>query len=153
MKIMISHNSDFLPLRSRLTEFLRQRHLRKTPERYAILAKAVDLSAHFDVDQLYNAMESEGYHVSRATVYNTLELLCEAGILNRHLFAPNQARYEVARGNHLHLICRRCGSIREIDDPELSARLLAREYPDFIPEYSSSSVYGLCANCRAKEEL
>ncbi|MDE6273136.1 MAG: transcriptional repressor [Muribaculaceae bacterium] len=145
---MPSQNSEFILLRSRLTEFLQKQHLRKTPERYAILAKAVELSAHFDVDQLYNALESEGYHVSRATVYNTLELLCEAGILNRHLFEPNQARYEVGRGNHIHLICRRCGSIREVDDPVLTERILSHHFSDFLPEYSSSSVYGICADCR-----
>ncbi len=134
-------------LRDQLTEFLHRRHLRKTPERYAILSKAIELSAHFDVDQLYNALETEGYHVSRATIYNTLELLCEAGILNRHLFATNLARYEVARGSHLHLICRKCGKIKEIDDPLLTQSLLHRDYDGFSPEYSSSSIYGLCADC------
>lgn len=145
---MPSQNSELILMRSRLTEFLQHRHLRKTPERYAILAKAVELSAHFDVDNLYNSLDSEGYHVSRATVYNTLELLCEAGILNRHLFAPNLARYEVARGSHLHLICRKCGSIREVDDPTLTERILSQNYSDFLPEYASSSIYGLCSNCR-----
>lgn len=148
---MPSQNFEILGLQEQLTDFLQRRHLRKTPERYAILSKAVELSAHFEVDQLYNALELEGYHVSRATVYNTLELLCEAGILNRHLFAPNQARYELARGSHLHLICRKCGKIREIDDPALTEGLLARAYDGFIPEYSSSSVYGVCRECRAKE--
>lgn len=139
---------EFQALRDRLTEFLQRRHLRKTPERFAILSKAIELSAHFDVDQLYNALETEGYHVSRATIYNTLELLCEAGILNRHLFATNQARYEVARGSHLHLICRRCGKIKEVDDPNLINSLLERNYEGFLPEYSSSSIYGLCEDCR-----
>ena len=88
--------------------------------------------------------------MSRATVYNTLELLCEAGILNRHLFATNQARYEVARGSHLHLICRRCGAIREVDEPDLTSRLLSEPYGDFIPEYSSTIVYGICGECQAK---
>lgn len=147
---MISRPTEQNILRNQLTEFLRSRHLRKTPERYAILEKAIDLSAHFEVDKLYNALEEEGYHVSRATVYNTLELLCEAGILNRHIFATNQARYELARGSHLHLICRKCGKIREIDDPSLTARLLTEEYEDFSPEYSSSSVYGLCSDCAQK---
>ncbi len=125
--------------------------MRKTPERFAILDKAVELSAHFGVDELYNALENVGYHVSRATVYNTLELLCDAGIFNRHIFATNQARYELARGSHLHLICRRCGSIREVDDPTLTSRLLTEDYPGFAPEYSSTSVYGICADCKAKD--
>ncbi|MDE7462255.1 MAG: transcriptional repressor [Muribaculaceae bacterium] len=147
---MTNKPSELNILRSQLTEYLRDRHLRKTPERFAILEKAVDLTAHFGVDQLYNALEAEGYHVSRATVYNTLELLVEAGILNRHLFATNQARYELARGSHLHLICRKCGRIREVDEPELTARLLTETYQDFSPEYSSSSVYGVCAECAKK---
>ncbi|MDE5772943.1 MAG: transcriptional repressor [Muribaculaceae bacterium] len=136
---------------AKLTEFLRRRNLRKTPERYAILAKAVEMGAHFGVDALYNAMEAEGYHVSRATVYNTLELLCEAAILNRHLFATNQARYELATGAHLHLICRHCGEIREIEDESLTSALLSAHFPDFQPEYSSSIVYGLCEKCSRKE--
>lgn len=134
-------------LREQLTEFLRRRGLRKTPERYAILEKAMEMRAHFGVDDLYNGMESEGYHVSRATVYNTLELLCEAAILNRHLFATNQARYEIATGAHLHLICHKCGKIREVDDASLMSGLLSIHYPGFIPEYSSSIVYGVCEEC------
>ena len=149
---MTTHPSEIQTLSRQLTNFLKDKHLRKTPERYAILEKAIDMSAHFGVDQLYNAMEAEGYHVSRATVYNTLELLCEAGILNRHNFSVNQSHYEVARGSHLHLICRRCGSIREISDPDLTARLLTDDYDGFQPEYSSSSVYGICAACRAKHD-
>lgn len=147
---MTKQSSEIQLLRNQLTEFMQSNHLRKTPERYAILEKAVDLSAHFGVDELYNAMESTGYHVSKATVYNTLELLCRAGILNRHIFSTNQARYEVARGSHLHLVCRRCGSIREIDQPDLTSRLLTDAYDGFEPEYSSTIVYGICDDCKNK---
>ena len=138
-------------MREKLTEFLRRRGLRKTPERYAIMERAMRLHMHFGVDDLYNAMEAEGYHASLATIYNTLELLCEASILNRHIFTTNQAKYELACGSHLHLICRKCGEIREIDDPSLTAGLLDTPYPGFTPEYSSSIVYGLCDNCRQRE--
>ncbi len=147
---MTTKPAELNSLRNRLTEFLQSRHLRKTPERYAILEKAVELAAHFEVDQLYNALEEEGYHVSKATVYNTLELLVEAGILNRHNFDTNHARYEPARGSHLHLICRKCGKIREIDQPSLTSGLIHQNYDGFIPEYSSSSVFGICAECARK---
>lgn len=148
---MTNLENELRLLRNQLTKFLKARHLRKTPERYAVLENAASLPEHFGVDELYNDMEKKGYHVSRATVYNTLELLCEAGILNRHLFESHQARYEVARGSHLHLICRRCGQIREINDPSLTSRLLTESYPDFTPEYSSSIVYGICKNCAEKQ--
>lgn len=144
----MSHRHDIADPRGRLTEYLRHQHLRKTPERYAILEKALELRAHFGVDELYSALENEGYHVSRATVYNTLELLCEATILNRHLFATSHARYELAAGAHLHLICRKCGSITECEDETLASGLLSVHYPGFKPEYSSSIVYGLCEKCR-----
>lgn len=134
-------------LKEQLTEFLHINRMRKTPERFAILEKARQLAAHFDVEQLYSAMESEGYHVSRATVYNTLELLCEAGILNRHLFVGNQARYELAHGAHLHLICLKCGKISDADDPARTAHLLSGPYHGFHPQYASSIVYGLCDDC------
>lgn len=147
---MQNRPSEIEFLRDMLTRYLQANHLRKTPERYTILEKAVELSAHFGADQLYNAMEEAGYHVSRATLYNTLELLCEAGILNRHIFSTNQARYEVARGSHLHLICRRCGAIREVDEPDLTSPLLSEGYDGFQPEYSSTIVYGICADCQSK---
>lgn len=144
----MSGRNDYPRLSAKFTDFLNSRHLRKTPERFAILKKAIGLNAHFDVDELYSALESEGYHVSRATVYNTLELLCEAAILNRHLFDTNLARYELAcSSHHLHLICRKCGSIREIEDDTFASDMITAKYPGFMPEYSSSIVYGLCEIC------
>lgn len=149
----MTRRTDLQRLNAKFTDFLRNRRLRKTPERYAILKKAVELSAHFGVDDLYSALEKEGYHVSRATVYNTLELFCEAAILNRHLFDTSLARYELAcASHHLHLICRRCGRIREIEDDSLAAEMIEQKYPGFQPEYSSSIVYGICEICSGNRD-
>lgn len=129
------------------THFLESKKLRKTPERYAILDKVWEMRVHFDVESLYLAMEADAYHVSRATVYNTIDLLCECGILRKHQFGTHQAQYEVASGNHFHLICTQCGKIKEVKDDQFISQISNRKYTAFTPAYFSAYVYGLCSTC------
>ncbi len=132
------------------SEFLDASGMRKTPERMQILRAAFGMKAHFGVDQLYQLMEESGYHVSRATVYNTVDLLTRSGLLRRHLFETHQARYEVAGKNHFHLVCTSCGRITEADD-RLAAKLLdSIDTRGFSPAYFSGTVYGLCSSCFRK---
>ena len=133
--------------RERLRNYLSAHNLRKTPERFALLDKALTLPGHFGVDVLYEAMESSGYHVSRATIYSTLELLVDCGLLNRHLFGGRKSTYEVALGSHFHLICSACGKMREIEEDSISDLLAGMQFDDFSPTYCSTVVYGLCGDC------
>lgn len=107
----------------------------------------MEMTPHFDVEQLHERLESEGYHVSLSTVYNTLELLCDAGILFRHLFDTKKATYEPATRTHLHLVCRKCGEVTEVDDPEITGNLLKSAPGGFIPDYATSVIYGTCPKC------
>ena len=93
--------------RNLLTAFLEGKRLRKTPERYAILDKVLELSAHFDIMSLYREMEQDSYHVSRATIYNTMELLVECGLVRKHQFGNRHAQYEkvLDATNHHYLMC------------------------------------------------
>ncbi len=102
--------------------FLNTKGLRKTPERFEILHCALECKGHFDVDTLYKSLEARGYHVSKATVYNTLELLCAGGVIRKLLFDTHQARYELAEKTHSHLICTQCGEIKEIELEEIDHR-------------------------------
>ncbi len=133
------------------TRFLSAGKFRKTPERFAILRKALDMNSHFEVDALHIAIEKDGYHVSRATVYNTVELLNQAGILRKNAFGQNPAIYEVNRDNHIHLICKRCGKIREIENPHIASQVMQLNPGNFLPDSYSITLYGICGECSLKD--
>lgn len=132
------------------TAYLKSMHLRKTPERYEILHTVMRTNGHFDVDSLYTMLDKKSYHVSRATLYSTLELLCNCGIVRKLKFDTHQAKYELAEETHSHLICTKCGEIRETDLEEFPGNLNNLKFKNFTPAYTSICIYGLCEKCREK---
>ena len=149
-------NDDKLlnPARTALTSFLKEKKMRRTPERDAILEKVFSTDAHFYADALHEALELDGYHVSLSTVYSTIQLLLEAGLVRRHQFGNQPAQYErVLQGiteSHHHLVCTSCGRIRDIKAPELMNRINALKYPTFKTEFFTLYVYGLCSRCQKR---
>lgn len=149
-------NDDKLlnPARAALTAYLKERKMRRTPERYAILEKVFSTDAHFYVDALHEALELEGYHVSLSTVYSTIQLFLDAGLVRRHQFGNQPAQYErVLQGmteSHHHLVCTSCGRVRAFKDPDLMARINAMKYPTFKTEFFTIYVYGLCSRCQKR---
>ena len=138
-----------ISVRQKLAQFLESRKMRKTSERFTILDKIYSSSAHVEVVALHNAMLSDGYRVSIATVYNTLNLLVEAGLVRRINLGDGVARYEriTATNNHHHLICTRCGKVKEMKAVELVGDLLSRKPRSFEPAYFTLYIYGLCSRC------
>lgn len=136
--------------RAALTQYIHTKKLRRTPERYAILDKIFDIDEHFSIDMLYSALEEEGFHVSRATLYNSIQLFVDCGLLRKHQFDGKSAQYErvTGVGNHHHLICMQCGKIREVKDVSLINLLNSRRYPTFHTAYFALYVYGTCSRCQ-----
>ena len=104
------------------TEFLRTDKHRITPERFEVLDFALTNSEHYTADELYLKMKEAKSNISRATVYNSLELLVKCKMLAKRNFGENKTLYESSynKRNHVHLICKVCAEILESDNAQVA---------------------------------
>ncbi|MGV8963105.1 MAG: Fur family transcriptional regulator [Candidatus Saccharimonadaceae bacterium] len=121
---------------------------RKTSERFAILDHIYSIKGHFNMDSLYTSMLDDSFRVSRSTLYNTIELLLDCGLVVKHQFGANASQYERAYGNenHDHIICIDCGDVRESRSTLITTTQL-KKIKKFTVSYYSMYIYGVCSKC------
>jgi Fur family transcriptional regulator, ferric uptake regulator len=138
----------------KLERFLQKKALKLTSQRRQLLEKIIEMDkTHFTADDLVDEFRDQRPRVSKATVYRTLSVLVEAGILEEHNFGENHRVYEVSEGrpHHDHLICTSCGKIIEFFNADMEGLQdkVANEY-GFHPTHHSQKIYGVCASCWKK---
>ncbi len=136
------------------SRYLEQHGHRKTPERFAILGEVYANEGHFDIEHLYGRLRKRNFRVSRATVYNTMDLLLQCELVRRHQFGGAQAQFERAHAfrQHDHLICDRCGRVQEFCDPRIqNIRSTVGELMHFKVHHHTLHIHGLCQHCQNTE--
>ena len=144
--------SDKASVRDILTSYLEMNNHRKTPERYAILNAVYNSTGHFTLDELGEKLAREyRFPVSRATLYNTLNLFMELRLVIRHRF-QGTTKYEACYDNnsHCHQMCTVCGKVTEVRSPEIVQAIDEMHLKRFRKDGFTLYIYGICSTCQAK---
>jgi Fur family ferric uptake transcriptional regulator len=128
---------------------LRERGLRLTPQRQLIL-EAVHELGHATPESVHHHVRERAAGVNITTVYRTLELLEELGLVSHtHLSHGSPTYHAAGQNQHVHLVCRSCGSIAEVD-PSVMRPVTdqLREEQRFRVDVGHVSLFGVCGNCK-----
>lgn len=144
---MKSKNLDF-------EKILKERGLKLTKQRLQIFKEIISKRGHFEIEDFVQRLKNKGVKVSRATVYRTLSILKDAGLVVEVVKFENKTYYEVGtKRHHDHLICLNCGKFIEFHEDEIEKiqEKVCAKYK-FKPVYHRLEIYGICENCNNKNQ-
>ena len=150
--VMDKKQAPLASLRDRLTNYMEEKTMRKTPERYEILRVAGLANGIFTIDELMQLMKEHGkFQVSRATLFNTMELFCDAGLTIRHSLAT-AAHYEMRTDSNpkAYTICHQCNTITKVSTSTAKLALQNLHVRYFGIEEKIVYIHGICRKCQAK---
>ena len=151
MKTSEKRNDVLQAVERILDSYLEMNNHRKTPERYAILKAVYSMGSHFTLDELGQKLaEDDRFPVSRATLYNTLNLFMELRLVIRHRF-QGTTKYEAcyAGDSHCHQICTVCGKVTEVKSPEITDAINHMHLKRFRKDGYTLYIYGICSTCQS----
>lgn len=132
-------------------DYVQSKGLKFTPERQAILNHIFECHGHFEAEELLIDMRKKNKRVSKATIYRTLALLVNSGLLREVIFGEKHAHYEHVYGHehHEHLVCVGCGKIVEFTDERIEKfqEEICHENK-FKPESHKFQIMGYCEDCK-----
>jgi len=136
-------------VKKQFKEFVKQKGLKFTSQREAVLDEILSTQGHFEIEDMVRKIKEKNLPVSRATVYRTLNILKDMGLITEVIKYSNKTIYEVSlKQHHDHLICTKCGNIIEFSEEEIEKLQdkICQEY-GFKPETHRLEIYGTCKNC------
>jgi Fur family ferric uptake transcriptional regulator len=138
--------------KQKFKSFLSTKGLKPTKVRDEIIGEVMSLKGHFDPDELFIRLKTKGSKVSRASVYRTIPLLIEGGLIEEVERVDKHAHYECVVGtpHHDHMICTKCGKVIEFFSPTLEMlqdELCQKE--QFKKVRHSLEIFGYCRKCAA----
>jgi len=135
--------------------YLKEKSLRKTKEREAILGLICGLKGHFDADSITSLAANKGEKLSRASVYRNIAVLSDAGVITESIRKDGRAVYELTenRQHHDHLICVKCGKILEFRDNtiEKHQEMIAKKF-GFLMQQHRLEIKGICSSCKRSKK-
>ena len=141
-------------VKAKFEAYLIKNKLRKTPERFAILNHIYSIKGRFEMDSLYVSINEGSYKISKATLYNTIELLLDCNLVVKYQLGSHASQYEraIGKSNFDYLICLNCGSVKEYKKGSLFTPTQQKKIRTFKIMYYSMYIYGLCNKCSKQKE-
>lgn len=146
-------NMDTKRLKEEFVDFLKKHHQKITKSRLELLDIIANYKKHFEIEELVTYIQRTKKLASRATIYRTIKLLMDFGVIKEIIKQNNKTIYEFcpSESHHDHLICTSCNKIIEFlnEDIEKLQEEICKSHK-FLPTHHRLEIFGLCKECQKK---